>query len=111
MFSWRVQGSGIRHWEALHSALCGEGHSNPECTAVIRVRPAFNLRITAVDHGDVLDDGEAKTGAARITAAGSINPVETLKQALAVNFWNAWTVVGDGDDGVATLSCGRDGDP
>jgi hypothetical protein len=111
MFSWRVQGSGIRQREALHSALGGQGHPNPECTAVIRVRPAFNLRITAVDHGNVFDDGEAKTGAARITATGSINPVETLKQAFAMNFWDARTVVGDGDDGVAPLGRGGNGDP
>jgi hypothetical protein len=78
---------------------------------VIGIRPAINLRITAVDHGNVLYDGEAKTGAARITAAGSINPVETLKQALAVNLGDARTVVGDGDDGVATLGRGGDGDP
>jgi hypothetical protein len=78
---------------------------------VIGVRPAFNLRITAVDHGNVLHDGEAKTGAARITAAGSINPVETLKQAFAVNLWDARTVVSDRNDGVVALGRRGDSDP
>jgi hypothetical protein len=111
MFSWRVQGSGVRQREALYSPFSSQGHPNPECTAVIGVRPAINLRITAVDHGNVLHDGEAKSSAARITAAGSINPVETLKQSVAVNFGDARTVVGDRDDGVPALGRGGDGDP
>ena len=79
MFSWRVQGSGICERKALHSALRGQGHPNTECTAVIGVRSAINLGITAVDHGNMFHDGEAKSSAARITASGSINPVETLE--------------------------------
>lgn len=60
----------------------GLGHkrdSNSKGTAVIRVCSAFYVRVAPMDHGYVLDNGKTQTGSARITAAGSINAVETLK--------------------------------
>ena len=56
--------------------------------------------------GDVADDGQAEPGAAGVAAAGAVDPVEALEDALEVAAGDADAVVAHGDVDPARRRCG-----
>ena len=69
--------------------------------ALVRLHPD----LAAVVGGDVADDRQAETGAAGLAAAGPVDPVEALEDALEVALGDADAVVGHGD--LDPLAVGR----
>ena len=51
---------------------------------------------------DVLDDGQAKPGAAGLAAAGRVHTIETLRDSLQMLARDAMTVIGDREDDPGT---------
>src|SRR5690606_27197049 len=59
--------------------------------------PGLDPALAVVVGGDVADDGEPEPGAAGLPAAGPVDPVEALEDALEVAGGDAGAVVAHGD--------------